>query len=311
MAESGWASWRRLTRRIRMSGDVPKTTVLYQLVQEHLETFLGPMSKARARRRGCPDSLLESRVRQPSCNAGHLRPIGSWCHRLSVLSVRIVPSKINHHPSPTHPASTAGIVSERYDAKRGLVREDAIAIRTAWQRSDFLPERDRAEAAALLRQYVDTRVKFAEERNVDPERVKNVLSETQRLQDRLWNMAVANARKDMNSDVAALYIDSLNEMSGIHAARVAVGIQARVPSEIWLVLYCITILGMMGVGYQTGIAGSKRSMARPILALSFALVFALIASLDRPDSGVMKVTQQPLIDLRDSMVAAAGRAEHQ
>ena len=208
-------------------------------------------------------------------------------------------------------AFTFGIVSERYDAKRALVREDAIAIRTAWQRSDFLPERDRAEAAALLRQYVDTRVKFAEERNVDPERVKNVLSETQRLQDRLWNMAVANARKDMNSDVAALYIDSLNEMSGIHAARVAVGIQARVPSEIWLVLYCITILGMMGVGYQTGIAGSKRSMARPILALSFALVFALIASLDRPDSGVMKVTQQPLIDLRDSMVAAAGRAEHQ
>jgi hypothetical protein len=32
-------------------------------------------------------------------------------------------------------------------------------------------------------------------------------------------------------------------------------------------------------------------MAGPILALSFALVFALIASLDRPDSGVIKVTQ--------------------
>jgi len=66
----------------------------------------------------------------------------------------------------------------------------------------------------------------------------------------------------MNSDVAALYIDSLNEVTGIHALRVALGIQARLPSESWLVLYCITILGMMGVGYQTGIAGSKRSMAR-------------------------------------------------
>jgi hypothetical protein len=52
-------------------------------------------------------------------------------------------------------------------------------------------------------------------------------------------------------------------------------------------------------------------MARPILALSFALVFALIASLDRPDSGVMKVTQQPLIDLHDSMAAAAGRAQRE
>jgi hypothetical protein len=72
-------------------------------------------------------------------------------------------------------------------------------------------------------------------------------------------MAVANARKDMNSDVAALYIDSLNAVNGIHASRVAVGIQARVPSEIWLVLYCITILGVVGVGYQTGIAGSRRT----------------------------------------------------
>ena len=108
----------------------------------------------------------------------------------------------------------------------------------------------------------------------------------------------------MNSDVAALYIDSLNEVNGIHATRVAVAMQARVPSEIWLVLYCITMLGMLSVGYQTGIAGSKRSVAWPILALSFALVFALIASIDRPDSGIMKVNQQPLIDLRDAMDAA-------
>ena len=93
-------------------------------------------------------------------------------------------------------------------------------------------------------------------------------------------MAVVNARKDMNSDVAALYIDSLNEVNGIHATRVVVGIQARIPTEVWIVLYFITILGMMSVGYQTGIAGSTRSMVRPILAVSFALVFALIATLD-------------------------------
>ena len=205
-------------------------------------------------------------------------------------------------------AFTFGIVAERYDARRALVREDAVALRTAWQRADFLPDTDRAEANTLLRHYVDVRVTFAEQGTLDPARVQNVLSETQRIQDRLWDMAVANARQDMNSDVAALYIESLNEVNGIHASRVAVGIQARVPLEIWLVLYGITILGMAGVGYQTGIAGSKRSMARPILALSFALVFALIASLDRPDSGVLKVTQQPLIDLRDAMTAAAGRA---
>jgi hypothetical protein len=200
-------------------------------------------------------------------------------------------------------AFTFGIVAERYDARRGLVRDDAIAIRTAWQRADFLPEPDRAESVELLRAYVDARLGFASERALEPERVRSFLAETQRMQDRLWAMAVENARKDMNSDVAALYIESLNEIVGIHAARTSVGIQSRVPGEIWLVLYSVTILGMMAVGYQTGIAGSNRSMARPILALSFALVFALIASLDRPDGGVLRVTQQPLIDLRDAMAA--------
>lgn len=107
----------------------------------------------------------------------------------------------------------------------------------------------------------------------------------------------------MNSDVAALYIDSLNEVNSIHGQRVAIGMQLRIPIEIWLAHYCITTLGMMGVGYQTGIAGSKRSMARPLLAISFTLVFVLIASLDRPDSGIMRVPQQPLIDLRSQMDA--------
>jgi hypothetical protein len=201
-------------------------------------------------------------------------------------------------------AFTFGIVSERHDSKKALVREDAIALRAAWQRADFLPETDRAEAKALLRRYIDDRVQFAQEGNAEPEHVKHFLSETQRIQDRLWDTAVVNARKDMNSDVAALYIDSLGEVNGIHASRVAVAIQARVPGEIWLVLYLITVLGMMSLGYQTGITESKRSLVQAILALSFAL----IASLDRPDSGVVRVTQQPLIDLRDAIAASGGGA---
>ncbi len=204
-------------------------------------------------------------------------------------------------------AFTFGIVSDRYNAKKALVLEDAIAIRTAWQRADFLPETDRAEAKALLSQYVDQRLAFTAGKNVEAERVASALFETKQMQDRLWNMAVANAGKDMNSDVAALYIESLNEVFGIHASRVAIGIQARIPGEVWVVLLGITILGMISLGYQTKIAGSKRSLRRPALALAFALVFALIVSLDRPGSGIMKVSQQPLVDLRNSIAADASR----
>jgi hypothetical protein len=206
-------------------------------------------------------------------------------------------------------AFTFGIVSERYDTRKGMVREEANTIRTAWQRTDFLPEPDRAEAVRLLREYVDVRVegvRLVRSGEKTLEHMNQVLSDSDRIQRRLWEMAVVNARKDMNSDVAALYVESLNQITELHASRVAIGLQQRIPAAIWIVLFSLTFCGMAAVGYQTGIAGSKQSWARPILAISFSMVVALIASLDRPGGGVLKVSQQPLIDLREAMASGVG-----
>ena len=196
-------------------------------------------------------------------------------------------------------AFTFGIVSDRYDARKALVREEANVIRTAWLRSDFLPEPDRAEAVRLLKQYVDDRI--AAVLSNDIARVNAAVAESLDLQRRLWDMAVVNARKDMNSDVAALYIESLNDLTNIHASRVAVGIHARIPAGIWLALYALVVLSMLAVGYHTAIAGSRRSWMMLILALSFSLVIMLITALDRPQGGYLPVSQQPLEDLRGLM----------
>jgi MFS family permease len=198
-------------------------------------------------------------------------------------------------------AFTFGIVSDRYDARKTLVREEANAIRTAWSRSDFLPEPDRGEAVGLLRNYVGRRL--AAVQSNDRAQVRAAVVESERIQRRLWEMAVVNARKDMNSDVAALYIEALNEITNVHALRVAIGVQARLPTAVWLVLLALIVLGMIAVGYQTSIAGSRRTWAMLILALSFSLVIALIAQLDRPQSGYLRVTQQPLEDLKVWMAA--------
>src|SRR5688572_18034003 len=76
-------------------------------------------------------------------------------------------------------AFTFGIVANRYNDRKALVRDEAIALRTAWHRSDFLPETDRPRAASMLRQYVDARVQYAQHGSLDPERVKRFLSETE------------------------------------------------------------------------------------------------------------------------------------
>jgi hypothetical protein len=197
-------------------------------------------------------------------------------------------------------AFTFEIVSNRYDARKALVCDEANAISTAYLRTEFMSEPDRGKTKKLFKEYVDARVAVANSR--DFENVQKVLTEANLFQHQLWDMAVANAFKDMHSPVAALYIDSLNKVIDIHALRVAVGLRARIPAGIWLVLYIIVVLGMVGVGYQTAITGStERSWAMPLLALAFSLVIALIASLDRPQSGFITVTQQPLVDLQASM----------
>jgi predicted membrane channel-forming protein YqfA (hemolysin III family) len=71
---------------------------------------------------------------------------------------------------------------------------------------------------------------------------------------------------------------------------------------IWIVLYSLTLLGMISMGYHAGIVESKRTNATWILSLSFAMVITLIAALDRP-WGAAAVTQQPLVDLEQFISA--------
>jgi hypothetical protein len=132
-----------------------------------------------------------------------------------------------------------------------------------------------------------------------PEAGLQVASDIQR---RLWAMAVANARRDMNSDVGALYVESVNDVAAVHASRVAIGVQARIPTGIWFGLTGLTVLAMMSLGYHTGITASRRSVSTLILAAAFALVIVLIATLDRP-GGFIRVSQQPLVDLQAEIAA--------
>lgn len=197
-------------------------------------------------------------------------------------------------------ALTFGIVTERFDARKTLVREEANAIGTTYLRTDFLPEPERSESRKLLREYLDSRLQAT--LKGDLSKFREVTTQARQFQRKLWDMAVANARKDMNSDIGALYVESLNEVINIHALRVSVSVQARIPGVIWMVLYVLVLFGMISIGYQTGIAGSRRSLAALVLAVSFALVLSMVIMLDRPlGEGSVKVSQQPLINARAAM----------
>jgi hypothetical protein len=79
------------------------------------------------------------------------------------------------------------------------------------------------------------------------------------------------------------------------------GLRSRVPGVIWIVLFVLAILAMVIMGYHSGLAHSRRSIAVIALVIGFSSVLYLIADLDRPGQGSLQVSQQSMIDLRQSM----------
>jgi hypothetical protein len=192
-------------------------------------------------------------------------------------------------------AFTFGLAGSRFEDRRQVLLSEANAIGTTYLRAAMLPEPMRTETQNLLREYVDVRLEA-----VQPGKLDQALAKSEELHNRLWAQAVAVTEKD-RSPITALFIQSLNEVIDLHAKRVMAGLRSRVPSVIWIVLYVLAVLAMVMMGYHSGMAHSRRSIAVIALVLGFSSVLFLIVDLDRPGQGTLRVSQQAMIDLRKSM----------
>jgi hypothetical protein len=194
-------------------------------------------------------------------------------------------------------AFTFGLAASRFDARRIVLLDEANAIGTAYLRAGLLPEPHRSKIRELLREYVDARLEA-----VQTGHVVQGISKSTRLQGSLWAQAVAAAEKDPRSIVTGLFIESLNEVIDLHTKRVSFGLRSRIPAPIWAALYSLVTLGFAAIGYQEGLSGSRRSLAVLALALAFSGVMLLILDLDRPHEGAFKVSQQAMVDLKNSLI---------
>jgi hypothetical protein len=199
-------------------------------------------------------------------------------------------------------AFTFGIVTSRFDTRKQLLLQDVNAIATATLRSELLPEPHRTECLALMKRYLDLRVESIR----DMSRIPACAAETESLQVRLWEHAVALARQDMNSDIGALFVESLNQLSNTQRDRFTVALLYRIPSQIWFGLIWITVASMTAVGFQFGLAGRLSWIMMITLAITFSSVILLIARIDRTGKGAILVDQRPMIELQHKLWPVRG-----
>ena len=79
-------------------------------------------------------------------------------------------------------AFSFAMVTDRFDARKALVRDDADAIRTAYVRARFLPEPDRSESRRLLAIYVDKRIAAAQGGNIGKQMLGRLLTDSEQIQ---------------------------------------------------------------------------------------------------------------------------------
>ena len=197
---------------------------------------------------------------------------------------------------------TFSMAAGQFEARRQAVLEEANAVGTTYLRARLLPDPQRSEVEKLLREYVDVRIAGVRDGNIE-----EALARSEAIHELLWNQASTAAQKNPNSVMVGVFIQSLNNVIDLHEKRIHVGIRTRIPLVIWVCLIGMAMCSMAAVGYQSGLSGTIRSPAMLGLVLTFSVVLFLIADLDRNQEGLLRVSQQSLINVQRTMQKTTAR----
>lgn len=179
----------------------------------------------------------------------------------------------------------------RYDQRKNYEEEEANAIGTEFLRADLLPAAASAEIRADLARYLDLRIEFYQTR--EGQRLDEINTATATLQGKLWNAATSGAQSAPNP-ISALAVAGMNDVINTQGYTQAAWWN-RVPLASWILLLVIGAFANLLVGY--GAENTRGGIGRLlfIMPLTVSLSFMLIADIDSPRNGIIRVVPQNLI----------------
>ena len=187
----------------------------------------------------------------------------------------------------------------RFEDRKAAVVDESNCIGTAYLRVSLLPEPQRTEAQPLFKQYTDVRLELARP-DWFLEGASGLREKAFDLQRQIWTVGVEAARLDQRAVTTGLFVSSVNEMID-SAGRRDAGLKNHVPEPVVYIIFLVALACLGIVGYASGLTGGRSLTATLIIAAVVALVVFVILDFDRPYRGVITVSQQSLIDLRNSM----------
>lgn len=188
------------------------------------------------------------------------------------------------------------MATSRYDQRKSFEEAEANAIGTEYLRADLLPADDAAKIRALLREYLAQRVSFYTARG--RHELQQTNARTAQLQNELW-AGVRGPAATHPTPIVALAVSGMNDVLNSQGYTQAAWWNT-IPVEAWALMAAIAVSCSLLIGY-----GARAGRAKPYLLLVLpgvvSVAFYLIAELDSPRSGLIRVQPQNLISLAQSL----------
>ena len=191
---------------------------------------------------------------------------------------------------------SVSMASSRYDQRKILEEAEANAIGTEILRADLLPAADAANVRSLLRSYLEQRILFYANR--DDTRQPQIDQATSQLQADLW-AAVRGAAATQPTPAMALVLAGMNDVINSQG-YVQAAYWNRIPSAVWWLMAAVALCSNLLLGYRSREGKASRKLAF-VLPLVVALAFLLIADIDAPRYGLIRVHPQNLENLAKSV----------
>jgi hypothetical protein len=182
----------------------------------------------------------------------------------------------------------------RYDQRKTYEEAEANAIGTEYVRADLLPAEDAAKLRGLLKNYLRQRILFYTER--DQARLAQIETDTARLQSELWS-TVLRVGTIQPTPIVALAVSGMNDVLNAQGYTQSAWWN-RIPLGAWGLMALIAIAANLMLGYGERGAGKFLLLVLPVV---ISIAFFLIADIDSPRGGVIRVLPQNLISLYKSM----------
>jgi len=184
----------------------------------------------------------------------------------------------------------------RYDQRKNYEEAEANAIGTEYVRADLLPAADAARVRALLANYLDQRVLFYITR--DKQQIRQINARTAQLQTELWS-AVLGPAAAQPTPIVSLAVSGMNDVLNSQGYTQAAWWN-RIPIAAWGLMAAIAICCNLLIGYGARSVNAEGGLLL-VLPLVVSISFFLIADIDSPRAGVIRVHPHNLENLVESL----------